>query len=240
MAPKALNSLRLALAMFSSLRESSSRAKAAHTILEKIHDSAIAMFNQAQGRGQGSREKSDSRLALTDDLEMWAGYTTVRVSKGDGKSPKIHVSPASSASPQPATGDDGGDGNPNYGLHSQAPSEVSATYGGGPRTSTFGASGRDLEYKRLTPQSGHYRDPPATPVNPVYASQEPYQLGDPLQNHPTDGAYAFQWEGPPQTMPATTTYAMSDAQWLAYIQTGDSFDLDTDVNLNSHTSYQGQ
>ena len=243
LAPKAFDSLRFALGIFSRLHELSSRAKAAHAILGKIHDSAIAIFNRPQGRGQGSKETSHSRLALTDDLEMWAGYTKVRLNKSDGKLPKAdqtHGLPASSvfSQPQSVTGHDGGDGTPNYGLYSQAPSrEVAVTHIGDPHASSaFAMSDRDTGDKRLTRQSGQYatQDLPATPAHPGYAYQEPYQLRHPS----TDGLHTIQWEGSPQMVPPITTYAISDEQWLAYMQTGESSGLNTNINLNAHTPYQ--
>ncbi|KAL0069011.1 hypothetical protein AAF712_004004 [Marasmius tenuissimus] len=165
-------------------------------------------------------ETSDSRVTLHDDLEMFAGYTKVRMNKGGAGTPTdpSHVLSAS-ASPQPAMiGDKGsvGSGSSPVTTSSKPSHEVSATDGG----SSF-ASPAFATILRYTPVLG-------------YDYQQPYQSVS--HNHPPDAGIGHEWAAPPGTAPVpapadvlTAGDSGMDLQWLTFIQNEGILNIDTHI-----------
>ncbi|KAJ8073416.1 hypothetical protein PM082_011692 [Marasmius tenuissimus] len=252
MAHQAFDDLWSALSVFSSFRESSSRAKAAYAILKGLHDKAFGIFNQAQGQGQTYQENSetsDSRVTLHDDLEMFAGYTKVRMNKSGAGTPTdpSHVLSAS-ASPQPAMiGDKGsvGSGSSPVTTSSKPSHEVSATDGGSSFASpAFATVGRGLEYQPIHQSEHHIQDRPSIHTNPGYEyQQQPYQSAS--HNYPVDVGIVHEWVAPCGTAPVpgpadvlTAGDSGMDLQWLTFIQNEGILSMDTYGNPSTHTSYQ--
>ncbi|KAL0068836.1 hypothetical protein AAF712_004167 [Marasmius tenuissimus] len=110
MTHKAFCDLKLTLDLFTRIMDSSSRAKAAHSILKRLHDEAARIIDEAHGQKahRESHEGRDSGSTLNDDLETLGGYTKLRTSSSSrGKEDTSSSSSSSSVSPQPSIGHGG-------------------------------------------------------------------------------------------------------------------------------------
>ncbi|KAG7098726.1 hypothetical protein E1B28_000639 [Marasmius oreades] len=145
LASRAFIELGLTVEMFSMMHECSSRARAAHTILKKFHDKAGRTFSLTKGQGQTQavEDLGDFGIPLDDELEIFAGYTKLRMSKTlsgrtpDGMSCSPNKDGAGSKSESL-----GESGSKVRGVSSSPQDEILATYGGDPFTlSMFSTAG---------------------------------------------------------------------------------------------------
>ncbi|KAK1233165.1 hypothetical protein PQX77_003700 [Marasmius sp. AFHP31] len=224
MTHKAFNDLKLTLDLFTRIMDSSGRAKAAHSILKRLHDKATRMFGESHGQEAhgGSHETHDSGATLDDDLETLAGYTKFRMSNSRGKKdyrPEDRSSSSSSVSPQPSMGHGGGPGPSSSnapGIYS--PSLPHATHDSDPFTlSLLSTTDPKPELGSIAQELQDYHQ-----VHTTHIHETDYR------NHSHDKLkyyHAMDWGGQPPggIAPSPTPALMPEgpginAQWVAFMQ----------------------
>ncbi|KAF9263295.1 hypothetical protein L218DRAFT_1077293 [Marasmius fiardii PR-910] len=216
MASRAFIELGLTVEIFSMVYECSTRTRAAYTILKNFHDKAARTFSHSQGQqglAQNMEEFGDAGIAPDDELEIFAGYTKLRMSKTfSGCSPSsMSGSTSSSGRSRSEPLHDSGS-KVGGGVVSSPQDEISATYGGDPfAMSMFSTIGPDQQQQQLI----------EVPTMGVY---------------PESGMNLDGWS----SMFPTSTAEMSmagdsamDAQWLMFMQNEGI--LDGNGNLKTTT-----
>ncbi|KAJ8076442.1 hypothetical protein PM082_000865 [Marasmius tenuissimus] len=226
MAQKAFEDMTNLVNMFSSIFNTSSRARAAHGALKKMHDKATRILNEATGQERsywGHNEIHDGGVTSDDDLEIFAGRVGMSTSS---KRDEVHQEDGSSTSvsPQPPVGH-GGDVGPSFGheargvlLGSSSSGEgLSATFVGDSfPSSSFSTTG--LGFHNNEHQG--YPQVPMVQSHPAYGyhetehqSHHQISLGD--ASH-TDWERMSPHETVPSPIPAIG--GGMDVQWLTLMQ----------------------
>ncbi|KAL0072372.1 hypothetical protein AAF712_000135 [Marasmius tenuissimus] len=256
MAHKAYADLTSTVDMFSRISDSSSRANAAHNILKELHDKATRILNQARGRevvDRGSNETHDSRGASDNDLEIFAGYTKVRMSKSRGKQSHRGDSFPTSASPQPEIGHRAELGRsfghaPGIAFSSSSRPELSAAYISDPFASssstTTGPKASEVSTGSGSQEHQSYLQMPSMHGHAAYDYCE-IEHRTPPRSGLEDAPHMVDWEGqPPQgnEFPSTLEVMAGgsgiNAPWLTFMQEEGFMDPYGNLNPNAHMPNQ--
>ncbi|KAK7053433.1 hypothetical protein VNI00_004059 [Paramarasmius palmivorus] len=222
MAPKAFEELGLAVKIFELLSAQSCRTLAAYTILKRLHDKATRIFSQSHGTSQGdaSTPSVDDTVDSGDELQTFAGFTKVRISKS--MSSKKRRSKGNGPEKSGRTG-------------SWAESDQYSSSSG----STVGVTG----YGRPTGSSPSPQDE----ISAAYG-QDPFAQSIFATTIPGSGDIPFsdyninntEYEVMDWTMPETSSMSMAgesgmDAQWLSFMQNEGILDGNGNLNTNTFT-----
>ncbi|KAK1218516.1 hypothetical protein PQX77_018842 [Marasmius sp. AFHP31] len=257
MARKAYADLTSTLDMFSRISDSSSRAHAAHSILKELHSKATRILNQAHGQEGAHRESIEthaSRGTSDDDLEIFAGYTKVRMTNSSGKQSHRGDSLPTSASPQLEIGHGGDLGRssshaPGIAFPTSPRPELSAAYGSDPFASSLSTTTGGPKASEVGPGSGSqehqgYFQVPSVHAHAAYDCRE-IEHRTPPQSGLEDTLHVVDWEGhPPQGTEFPSTLEVMaggsgiNTPWLTFMQ-GEGF-MDPYGNLitNAHMPNQ--
>ncbi|KAK1236167.1 hypothetical protein PQX77_000576 [Marasmius sp. AFHP31] len=246
MAQQAFNDLTLLVGMFSSILNTSSRARAAHGALKRLHDKAIRTLNEAHGQEGphwGPNETRDSGATSDDDLEIFAGRAKARTRNSREVNDHRDASPSISV-PSQLAAQCGQDSRPSSGqalriaFSSPSGEGLSPAHGGDSlASSSLPTAGRP----RLS--SGFFLQE-RQDYHQVLHVHDTYHHHDEIERQPRhqsslEGTFYVGWEGQPpphEIVHPPTAGSMGggmNAQWFALMQEEGFIDLNPG-NLSTH------